>query len=109
MEVTVRAKKVLIGGFYRSPNSSADYFHLISESIDRAPNTNLNDIIIVGDFNYNMLSNENNRVKDLMLLYGLKQLIKEATHYTEYSASLIDNGSEREQYFDKWSGRSFHF
>ena len=90
MEVTVRAKKILIGGFYRPPNSSADYFHLISESIDRAHNTNLNDIIIVGDFNYNMLSNENNRVKDLMQLYGLKQLIKEATHYTEYSASLID-------------------
>ncbi|MCG7867795.1 MAG: reverse transcriptase family protein, partial [Candidatus Thiodiazotropha taylori] len=67
-----------------------DYFNLISESIDRAHNTNINDIIIVGDFNYNMLSNENNRVKDLMQLYGLKQLIKEATHYTEYSTSLID-------------------
>ena len=37
-----------------------------------------------------MLSNENNRVKDLMQLYRLKQLIKEATHYTEHSASLID-------------------
>ena len=58
MEVTIMAKKVLIGGFYRPPNSSADYSYLISESIDRAHNTILNDIIIVGDFNYNMLSNE---------------------------------------------------
>ena len=90
MEVNVRTKKVLIGGFYGPPYSSADYFHLISESLDRAHNTNINDIIIVGDFNYNMLSNENNRVKDLMRLYGLKQLIKEATHYTEYSTSFID-------------------
>ena len=90
MEVTVRAKKVLIGRFYRPPNSSVDYFHLISESIDRAHITNINDIIIVGYFNYNMLFNENNRVNDLLQLYGLKQLIKEATHYTEHSASLID-------------------
>ena len=90
MEVTVRAKRVLIGGFNRPPNSGSDYFHLISESIDRAHNTNINDIIIVGDFNYKLLSNENNRVKDLMQLYGLKQLIKEATHYTEHSVSLID-------------------
>ena len=90
MEVTARAKRELIGGFYRPPNSSADYFHLISESIDRALNTNINDIISVGDFNYNRLSNENNRIKDLMQLYGLKQLKKEATHYTEHSASLID-------------------
>ena len=29
-------------------------------------------------------------MKDLMQLYELKQLIKEATHYTEHSASLID-------------------
>lgn len=90
MEVTVKAKKVLIGGFYRPPNSSIDYFNRISESFDRAHNTNINDIIIVGDFNYNMLSNENNRVKDLTQLYGLKQLIKEAIHYNEYSSSLID-------------------
>ena len=83
MEVTVGAKKA---GF----TDHKTVVLIISESLDRAHNTNINDTIIVGNFTYSMLFNENNRVKDLMQLYGLKQLIKEATHYTEYSASLID-------------------
>ena len=52
------------------------------ESIDRAYNTNVQDIIITGDFNYNMFSDSNNKMKDL--------LQHEATHFTEQSTSLID-------------------
>ncbi|MEW8545280.1 MAG: reverse transcriptase family protein, partial [Candidatus Thiodiazotropha sp.] len=90
VEIQVKCKKVLIGGFYRPPNSNTDYFNLLSESIDRAINTNIVDIIITGDFNYNMLSNENNKMIDLMNQYSLKLIIKEATHFTENSSSLID-------------------
>ena len=39
LEICVRSKKILIGGFYRPPNSTADYFTILSESIDRAYNT----------------------------------------------------------------------
>ena len=74
----------------RPPNSNSDYFNLILESTDRAHNTNIHDIIITGDFNYNMLSNNNNKIKDLLLQFNLTQLIKDATHFTETSASLID-------------------
>lgn len=90
IEVTVKTKKLLIGGFYRPPNSNLDYFNLILESVDRAHNTNITDIIITGDFNYNMLTNDRNKIKDMMLQFNLKQLIQEATHYTEHSSSLID-------------------
>ena len=89
-EVTIKSKKVLVGGIYRPPNSNSDYFNLILENIDRAHNTNIPDIIITGDFNYNMLSNNNNKIKDLLQQFNLTQLIMDATHFTEASTSLID-------------------
>ncbi|MEW8545561.1 MAG: reverse transcriptase family protein [Candidatus Thiodiazotropha sp.] len=90
VEIVVKSKKILIGGFYRPPNSTVDYFNMILESIDRAFNTNVNDIIITGDFNYDMSSSENNKIKDLMLQYHLTQLIVDPTNFSENSASLID-------------------
>ena len=77
-------------GFYRPPNSTADYFTILSESIDRAYNTNIPDIVITGDFNFNMRTNGNNKIKDLIQNYNLEQLINEDTHFTENSSSLID-------------------
>ena len=89
VEILVKSKKILIRGFYRPPNSNNEYFNLISESVDRAHNTNVADIIITGDFNINMKPN-NNKMAELIKQYNLKQLINEPTHYTENSASLID-------------------
>ena len=90
LEVIIKSKKILIGGIYRPPNSSSDYFNLMLESIDRAHNTHIYDIIITGDFNYDMLSNGSNKMTDLLQQYNLTQLIAEETHFTEQSASLID-------------------
>ena len=66
------------------------FFNKINESIDRAYSTNIVDILITGDFNFNMLSNENNKMEELIQQYNLNQLIREPTHFTEHSASLID-------------------
>ena len=90
VEITIKSKKILIGGFYRPPHSNTDYFNKINESIDRAYSTNIVDILITGDFNFNMFSNENNKMKELIQQYTLNQLIREPTHFTEHSASLID-------------------
>ena len=37
-----------------------------------------------------MLTNDRNKIRDMMLQFNLKQLIQWATHYTENPASLID-------------------
>ena len=37
-----------------------------------------------------MITNDRNKIKDMMLQFNLKQLIQEATHFTEHSSSLID-------------------
>ena len=89
-QVTLAPKQILVGGFYRRPNSGSKYFNIVVESIDRAHNTNITDLIILGDFNYNMLTSDNNKIRDTMLHYNLSQVIKDATHFTENSSSLID-------------------
>ena len=55
VDTRVKSKTLLVGGFYRPPNSKAAYFELISESIDKAFNTNIIDIFNL-DFSY-LLSN----------------------------------------------------
>ena len=37
-----------------------------------------------------MLSSENNKIKELISQYNLKQIITEPTHFTENSSTLID-------------------
>ena len=89
-ELQVRSKKVLIGGFYRPPESHADYIDLISESFNRPNDTNIQGIIILGDFNINMFHDTNNKIKYIMQELNMKQLINEPTNFTETSATLID-------------------
>ena len=46
-------KHLLIGLFSRPPNSSQDTDTRIENSIDLAPNTGIQNIVIIGDFNLN--------------------------------------------------------
>jgi hypothetical protein len=59
-------------------------------SIELFLNCNAAAVIVVGDFNDNQLSPHCCKVKDIMRLYNLHQLINEATNFTEQSQSLID-------------------
>lgn len=90
VEIRIHGKTLLLGGFYRPPKSNNDYFNLILESVDRAYNTNITDIVITGDFNYNMLSADASKLKELISQYNLIQTLTEPTHFTENSSSLID-------------------
>ena len=77
IEIQVKSKKVLIGGFYRPPNSNTAYCDLISESIDRAYDTNITDIYILGDFNFDFSFYYRNKITETIQAYNLHQLIKE--------------------------------
>ena len=90
VELQVKCKRILVGGFYKPPNSSPDYFELLKESIDRACNTDIIDIIITGDFNCIMAQSIPNKMRELMSEYNLSQLISDDTHFTEHSSSLLD-------------------
>ena len=83
-------KTLLIGGFYRPPNSNNHYWSLIEESFDRAYSTNIENVIILGDFNINMYQKHDNKLTHLISSYHSYQLISGPTHFTENSSSLID-------------------
>ena len=65
-------------------------FNLLKESIDRADSTDTVDIIITGDFNFNMTHHTPNMMNELMAEYNLSQLISDNTHFTEHSSSPLD-------------------
>ena len=91
VDLFLNHKHILVGTFYRPPGSTAQYFDLIEESIQLAVDTNINDIIITGDFNFDLLKPATNRfISSLCHQFGLQQIIEEPTHFTENSSSLID-------------------
>ena len=91
IEVRLNYKRLLVGTFYRPPNSDPSVIRDIERSIDLAIDTGIPDIIILGDFNLNMLKAATSRsVSNICQQYNLKQIIIEPTHFTETSMSLID-------------------
>lgn len=80
-----------LGVYYRKPDTCIDHFEELEENIERVL-TESNNVIVMGDFNVNMLS-ENNltaRVNDLCNLMNMKQVITEPTRVTPHSRTLID-------------------
>ena len=71
-------------------NSNVNLFSLIKDSIALAVDTGISDIIITGDFNWIMLSQQTSRkIAPFFETYSLSQIIIEPTHFTEPSSSLI--------------------
>ena len=91
MWIEVENKHILFGVFYRPPNSESIFTGTIEDSIHSAVDTEINDIIITGDFNLNVLNNPSfQKVKTLCNQFALHQSINEPTHFTENSSSSID-------------------
>ena len=63
IELILKNKHILFGLFYRPPNSDAIYFSTVEDSFHLAVDTGMKDIIITGDFNFNMLSEDQRLVQ----------------------------------------------
>ena len=91
IELANNHKRNLFGIFYRPPNSDANYFSNIEDSLALAVDTAISDIIVTGDFNLNILSARTSRkIESLCLQFSFFQSIDQPTHFTENSSSLID-------------------
>lgn len=72
LELSVRNKKILFGTFYRPPSSSPNVLVDIENSIGMAVDTGLSEIIITGDFNFNMQNLQSRRkILDICQQYNL--------------------------------------
>ena len=90
LELNIRNRKLLVGTFYRPPNSSPIVLSNIENSIGLAVDTRIADIVITVDLNFNVINPSSaNKILDICKQYNL-QLMKEPTHFTDYSSSLID-------------------
>ena len=91
IEIVLRHKHILFGLFYRPPDSNFNYLATIENSIHLAVDSGIKDIIITGDFNFDMLKTPTaKKVYDLCAEYSLTQMINEPTHFDKNSSSLID-------------------
>ena len=76
IELTLKHKHILFGLFYRPPNSDSTYFTAIEDSIHPAVDTGIQDIVVTGDFNFNMLSAQlSAKIKNLCEEFSLTQTI----------------------------------
>ena len=67
------------------------YFASYEDSIHLAIDTGIQDKIVTGDFNYNMLiPSLSSKIRNLCLQFSLTQTINERTHYTDKPPPLLD-------------------
>lgn len=92
VELHVSGTVLLLGAFYRPPNSPSSLWQDIEHSIDLAFSTNYSNIVITGDLNVDYLKqNPHSRyLTNIITNYNLVQMVTEPTHYTTTSNSLID-------------------
>ena len=82
-----KTKTCLFGLFYRPPNSDANYLSAIENSIYLAVDTGIRDIILTGNFNFDM-QKTHTAIKsgDFCLEFSLTEVINEPSHFTETSS-----------------------
>ena len=91
IELKLKHKRVLFGLFYRPPNADAAYYSAVEDSIHLASDSGIHDIIITGDFNFNMFNSQSSRKKNSICeQFSFSQMIQNRIHFTEQSSSLID-------------------
>ena len=61
IELTLKRKHILFGLFYRPPNSDSECYIAIADCIHLAADSGSEDIVITGDFNFNMLNTQSSR------------------------------------------------
>ena len=76
IEIILKHKHVLFGVFYRPPDSDHIYHSVIEDSINLAIDTGILDVVITGDFNYNMLNdNSKRKISSMCQQFSLQQCI----------------------------------
>ena len=64
---------------------------MIEDSIHLAIDSGITDVIVTGDFNYNLMNDVTNRkILSICQQFSMHQYITEPTHFTENSYSLLD-------------------
>ena len=89
LEVKTDTQSLLVSFIYRNPSANHDWFDKFVEMMDNATTSN-KDILLLGDFNINMLHSQPNW-NCTTSLFGLKQMVTSPTRVSCTSSTLIDH------------------
>ena len=84
-----RSNSFLICSTYRPPNSRVSHWDDLNVNIERALDIYPN-IILLGDFNENLLNENLTHLKNIMLVNNLRNIITTPTRITAHSSTLLD-------------------
>ena len=85
------SKSFLVCNVYRPPDSSVEWYDNFESQLDKASQLKL-DIIILGDFNVNLLDKKSNpKFMNIFIKHGLVQVIDSPTRVTQTTSSLLDH------------------
>ena len=87
VKIHTKGKDILFGLFYRPPDSESYICDHIKHYIDVAMNTNIDRIVICGDFNEDQLNSRKIQIKNICLQNNLVQIINNPC---ETSSTLLD-------------------
>ena len=94
-------KNVVIGCVYRHPKGNRELFHntlRLKKQLGQL-NTKGREVLVLGDFNENLLKyNEDKQTSeylDMLLSLGFMPVITKPTRMTDHTATLIDHTSTR--------------
>lgn len=92
IKVTLDRTQYIVGGVYRSPNGSGNDFLNFFEDLLDTDNIVNNDVVLMGDFNFDLLKNtsQSKRLIRIIQSAGFFQLREKPTRYLTESQSLLD-------------------
>ena len=90
LEIRSLKNKYLLGHFYRPPNATSDFWEKFDSTIEKTVEENI-DLIILGDFNQDILKiNSNSPFLRILSKYNLQNIINEPTRVTNTTSTCID-------------------
>ena len=89
IEAKIEQETILVGSFYRPPDSRVYYWQLIDESVKLAMSTP-HKVFILGDFNSDYLNKRSHHLMNIIQLNNLTQLVNDYTRVTDETSTCID-------------------
>ena len=96
-----KTKPLLVGYVYRNPASSQGWSDALISMMDKVTESNAN-MLLLGDFNIDLFK-QPPAWNSTTALFGLEQLVEEATRVTKFSATFESGISDHSAIFCHWS------
>ncbi len=89
VKISIKNETYILCTVYRPPSSSIEFWDKLNRTLEIAISTS-NRIILVGDINEDQLNDQNRKLRNIMNLNSLRNVITSPTRVTDTTSTLID-------------------